>query len=63
MVGMGDSLAPDECKTLLPPQYYTVPGATPIHQLMSDALVLARDGGYDVFNALNLLDVSQSRAC
>ncbi|KAJ9506300.1 N-myristoyl transferase [Haematococcus lacustris] len=35
--------------------YYTVPGATPLRQLMSDALILARIRGYDVFNALDLL--------
>lgn len=35
--------------------FYTVPGATPLKQLMGDALILARDRGYDVFNALDVL--------
>ncbi|MEW5306326.1 MAG: hypothetical protein WDW36_008796 [Sanguina aurantia] len=35
--------------------YYTVPGATPLKQLMGDAMILARGKGYDVFNALDLL--------
>ena len=43
-------------------QYYTVPGSAPIQHLMSDAMVLARNDGYDVFNALNLLEVSQQVA-
>lgn len=33
-----------------------VPGRTPLAQLMSDALVLAYNKGYDVFNALDLLE-------
>ncbi len=37
-------------------QYYTVARATPLRQLMGDALILARDLGHDVFNALDLLD-------
>lgn len=37
--------------------YYTVPGATPLKQLMGDAMILARGKGYDVFNALDLLQV------
>eukprot|EP00877_Chromochloris_zofingiensis_P010082 jgi/Chrzof1/5327/Cz15g22080.t1 len=36
--------------------FYTVPGSTPIKQLMNDALVLAASKGYDVFNALDLLE-------
>lgn len=35
--------------------YYTVPGSVSLTQLMNDAMILARDGGYDVFNALDLL--------
>lgn len=35
--------------------YYTVPGSASLSQLMSDAMILARDRGYDVFNALDLL--------
>ena len=42
-------------------QYYTVPGSASIQDLMSDALILARNDGYDVFNALNLLEVSNLR--
>ncbi len=34
-----------------------VPGATPLKQLLNDAMILARSRGYDVFNALDLLDV------
>lgn len=37
-------------------QYYTAVTATPLVQLMRDVLVIARDLGYDVFNALDLLD-------
>lgn len=37
-------------------QYYTVARGTPLRQLMGDALVLARDLGHDVFNALDLFD-------
>lgn len=35
--------------------YYVVPNATPLKQLMSDALILAKKKNYDVFNALDLL--------
>uniref|UniRef100_A0A7S0WW22 Glycylpeptide N-tetradecanoyltransferase n=1 Tax=Chlamydomonas leiostraca TaxID=1034604 RepID=A0A7S0WW22_9CHLO len=35
--------------------YYTVPGATPLKQLIGDAMIIARSKGYDVFNALDLL--------
>lgn len=38
--------------------FYTVPGATPLPQLMTDALILAHNKGYDVFNALDLLENS-----
>jgi glycylpeptide N-tetradecanoyltransferase len=33
-----------------------VPGPTPLQQLMQDALILAAGKGYDVFNALDLMD-------
>jgi glycylpeptide N-tetradecanoyltransferase len=32
-----------------------VPGPTPLQQLMNDALILAAGKGYDVFNALDVL--------
>ena len=34
-----------------------VPGRTPLKQLMQDVMILAHAKGYDVFNALNLLEV------
>lgn len=36
--------------------FLAVPGPTPLQQLMRDALILAHNKGYDVFNALDLLD-------
>jgi glycylpeptide N-tetradecanoyltransferase len=39
--------------------YYTVPGATPLKQLINDAMILAASKGYDVFNALDLQENSQ----
>lgn len=36
----------------------TVPGSTPLQQLMQDALILAASKGYDVFNALDLMENS-----
>lgn len=33
-----------------------MPGPTPLTQLMQDALTLAAGKGYDVFNALDLMD-------
>lgn len=36
--------------------YYTVPGVTPAKDLLNDAMIVARSKGYDVFNALDLLD-------
>ncbi|KAK9815189.1 hypothetical protein WJX73_010437 [Symbiochloris irregularis] len=36
--------------------YYTVAGATPLHQLMNDALILAHQRGHDVFNALDIFE-------
>lgn len=39
------------------PCMHAVPGATPLEQLMSDAMTLAAAKGYDVFNALDLLEV------
>eukprot|EP00798_Chlamydomonas_sp_ICE-L_P010418 gene10418-8368_t len=35
--------------------YYTVPGKYPLKQLVNDAMIMARNKGYDVFNALNLM--------
>jgi glycylpeptide N-tetradecanoyltransferase len=35
--------------------YYTVPGKTPLLQLLSDALILAKRSGHDVYNALDLM--------
>lgn len=40
-------------------QFYTVPGETPLLDLMRDGLVAARDMGFDVFNALNILENEQ----
>lgn len=34
-----------------------VPGATPLRQLLGDVMILAKAKGYDVFNALDLLQV------
>ena len=36
--------------------FYTVPGATPLAQLMTDALILAQSTGHDVFNALDIFE-------
>ena len=36
--------------------FYTVPGATPLPQLMQDALTLAHATGHDVFNALDIFE-------
>ncbi|CAD8061547.1 unnamed protein product [Paramecium sonneborni] len=36
--------------------YYNVATQTPIVQLMYDALILAKNEGYDVFNALDIMD-------
>jgi glycylpeptide N-tetradecanoyltransferase len=36
--------------------FYTVPGATPLPQLMNDALILAHATGHDVFNALDIFE-------
>lgn len=35
--------------------YYTVPGSTPLPDLMKDALIMAKESGFDVFNALDIL--------
>lgn len=40
-----------------------VPGATPLKQLIGDAMILARSKGYDVFNALDLLQVCMLGGC
>lgn len=37
-------------------QYYTVPGKHGIKAMMHDALILARNSGSDVFNALSLME-------
>lgn len=36
--------------------YYTVADKTPLLQLMTDALICARDTGHDVFNALDMFE-------
>jgi glycylpeptide N-tetradecanoyltransferase len=36
--------------------WFSVPGSTPLAQLMQDAMILAVSKGYDVFNALDLLE-------
>lgn len=36
--------------------FYTVPAATPLPQLMNDALILAHATGHDVFNALDIFE-------
>lgn len=38
--------------------YYQVPGTTDLESLMRDVLVLARAAGFDVFNAIDILDHS-----
>lgn len=38
--------------------YYTVAAKTPLKDLMGDALILAKSEGFDVFNALDLMDNS-----
>ena len=35
--------------------FYTVPGQFTMTELMKDALILARNKGYDVFNALDIM--------
>ena len=37
-------------------RYYTAAGATPMKQLLNDALIKARDHRFDVFNALDVLE-------
>lgn len=37
-------------------RYYTAAGATPMKQLLNDALIKARDHKFDVFNALDILE-------
>ncbi|KAF4741453.1 glycylpeptide N-tetradecanoyltransferase, partial [Perkinsus olseni] len=50
-------LGNDKHKTLYAAySYYNVANTVSLKQLMSDALVLAKQEGYDVFNALNLMD-------
>lgn len=39
--------------------FYTVPGATPLQQLVNDALILAAATGHDVFNALDIFENSK----
>ena len=39
-------------------RYYTAATVTPMKQLLNDALIMARDNNFDVFNALNLLENS-----
>uniref|UniRef100_A0A0N5CUZ7 Glycylpeptide N-tetradecanoyltransferase n=1 Tax=Thelazia callipaeda TaxID=103827 RepID=A0A0N5CUZ7_THECL len=36
--------------------FYNVATSVPLKQLINDALILARNSGYDVFNALDLMD-------
>lgn len=36
--------------------YYTVPGTTPLAALVKDALIMAKKTGFDVFNALDILE-------
>lgn len=36
--------------------FYNVGNVTPLLDLMKDALILARNAGFDVFNALDLMD-------
>jgi glycylpeptide N-tetradecanoyltransferase len=38
--------------------FYNVPAKTPLKQLMSDALILAKKDNFDVFNALDLMENS-----
>ena len=56
----GQSVAPYSCvccRCRCHACIHAVPGATPLEQLMSDAMTLAAAKGYDVFNALDLLEV------
>jgi glycylpeptide N-tetradecanoyltransferase len=39
-------------------RYYTAVTETPMKQLLNDALIMARDNDFDVFNALNILENS-----
>lgn len=50
---------PDHTELRAAYMYYTVPGATPLKQLLGDAMIFARSRGYDVFNALDLLQNSE----
>jgi len=36
--------------------YYTVPGTASLADLMNDALIMAKKNGFDVFNALDVLE-------
>jgi glycylpeptide N-tetradecanoyltransferase len=36
--------------------YYNVSSVTPLVNLMQDALILAKNEGFDVFNALDIMD-------
>ncbi|GMT18138.1 hypothetical protein PFISCL1PPCAC_9435 [Pristionchus fissidentatus] len=36
--------------------YYCVPGSVPLKQLVNDSLIIAHQIGFDVFNALDLMD-------
>lgn len=40
----------------LDPPHAPVPGSVPLHQLMQDAMILAASKGYDVYNALDLME-------
>lgn len=44
---------------MLPHAACAVPGTTPLKALLYDIMVVARTKGYDVFNALDLLQVRQ----
>ena len=52
---------PEHSELLAAYMYYTVPGSVSAAQLLGDALVLAAAAGYDVFNALDLLEVRSLR--
>ena len=38
--------------------FYTVSTATPLAQLMNDALIMAHQTGHDVYNALDIFENS-----
>lgn len=50
---IGNTKYPDLCAAY---SYYYAAKTVPLQTLMNDALILARDEGFDVFNTLDMLD-------